>query len=153
MARSSINTKLSSLIEQFDGVLEWATAYGLGVSFEATSLDDAAMTNLTELWPQVACLNLSETKITDDGLGLLQYAIRLEVLEVNGTAITLAGLQELRQLPALVEIQAGDTALAASDVVELLSSGWDINIEVHRRGDYCGWMPEMKELMARWDLA
>lgn len=144
-----VDARWLSWLDHHYGRLEWATEFGLAVNFEATELDDAAMANLTELWPQVVWLNLSDTRITDAGLSVLRQALRLEVLEANGIAITLAGLQRLRQLPALVEIRAGDTALTSFDVVKLRSSGWDINIEVHRRGDYCGWMPELKELLAQ----
>ncbi len=128
-------------IESQGGALAWATRWGLGVSFEQCRLWDQDLWELQRMLPLVAWLDLSDTQLTDAALPALQSARRLETLELNGTGISVWGLQKLRNLPRLVEIRAGDTGVSSREIAELRANGWPISIENHRRGAFCGWLP------------
>ena len=72
---------------------------------------ELANLQLTEL----QSLNLSYSKVTDDGLQILERAIQLQSLSLHGTFTTDAGLVHLKGLTKLQSLDLGYTNVTALD--------------------------------------
>ena len=118
----------------------------------ASEIDDKALQTLTAIAPQVAWLNLAKTKVTDQGLNVLEQfqevrrlhldrtkisdaAIpqilklqKLEYLNLYGTQVTDAGITQLVALPALQKVFTTGTQVTQAGIDRLLAGKPGINV-------------------------
>lgn len=88
------------------GVEEWATAIGIGVSLDRPQVvTDEVLQDLADVLPEVAWLNLSDTRVTDFGVAALRVARKLEHITCANTNISPSAIEQLKSvLPAPVVV-------------------------------------------------
>ncbi|MFO1092249.1 MAG: hypothetical protein U0992_02910 [Planctomycetaceae bacterium] len=88
---------------------------------DRANFDDAALLRasgrIRDLYWQH--LNLSDTRITDDGLDCLKDLSTVEDLDLSGTQVTGAGLKHLAALPKLHELRLSETAVTDLGLADL----------------------------------
>ena len=87
---------------------------------QSTGIGDAGLVDLANL-PNLATLNLTDTKITDAGLARLATLTKLESLRLGGNVITDAGLVHLRGLSRLRKLDLDSSAITDAGLVHLES--------------------------------
>ncbi|MEQ8788985.1 MAG: hypothetical protein RIC55_21920 [Pirellulaceae bacterium] len=81
-------------------------------------VEDWALTSVVS-YPTVEYLELSKTKATDDGLGLLTGFTTIRVLHLEKTGVTDAGMESLQALAELEVLNLSDTAVTDEGVKQL----------------------------------
>jgi SecD/SecF fusion protein len=72
-----------------------------------------------DVFSDVAEIDLSDTKITDDALESIKPLSKLRRLNLSGTKVTDAGLEHLKDLPALQRLDLGDTLVTVEGLKKL----------------------------------
>lgn len=107
----------------FDAFLRLKNLETLNLS--GTGVDDAFVARAVATLP-ISYLLLADTKqVTDESMRAIAMAANVRQLVVNGTAVTSAGLGQLRQAGRLTGLGAANLGLGDDGVRVLFAKGWE----------------------------
>ncbi len=89
------------------------------VSLANTKADDKVLALVAKAWPQLQCLELEGTNITDAGLDHLERLARLKKLSLINTVITDKGLAHLKGLTHLETLDLSATKITDQGLANL----------------------------------
>ncbi len=83
-------------IKCFEGLVELQSLFLVG-----SAVDDDALKNLGTTIPKLQWIDLSKTRVTDEGMKSLQAVQSLQRINLDNTAVTDVGVKDLTRLPNL----------------------------------------------------
>lgn len=118
-----LKSKVAELEKQFPGAITFESQESSFVNFTSYSLrgslDDATFAKISPLYPQLASVDLSATKITDATVAKLAEAKNLKNVRLAETAITDASLDTLSKIQTLESINLFGTKVTNEGVMKL----------------------------------
>lgn len=122
-AREAMANKVKEVQKTFPSALNFESQQSSGLTFTAVSIrkdfGDEQLAGLAELAPSLVSVDLSATKVTDEGLKVLAGASDLRMLRLAETGITDASMETLAGLVALKSLNLYGTGVTTEGVLKL----------------------------------
>ncbi len=119
----ALKAKVAAISKDFPGALSFESQGSVLLTFTAVSmranLDDAAFKKLEPVSSKLVTVDLSATKITDQGVTQLSAAKSLRVIRLAETGVTDAAIETLLKLPSLESINLYGTKVTDAGVSKL----------------------------------
>jgi hypothetical protein len=116
MCNAALISKIEAEIGIYDGLLEWVTDYGIGVSFPHGAIGDPEIADLPLTVRNAVWLDLTGALITDESCKELATARKLESLNISRTNLSFNGLKRLNRVASLVELRLTEDMLNEDDL-------------------------------------
>ena len=109
----------------------------VGADLSTLPITDDDVREVIRQAPDIWCLNLTDTNITDACLSELQFAPKLKVLSLGNTAITDSGLEHLSQVKGLDTLSLFGTPISGTGLEHLrdLTALQELNLQRTRITD------------------
>mgnify|MGYP001788428231 FL=1 len=119
----ALKSTVAGISKDFPGALSFESQQSSLLTFTAVSLrgnlDDAAFSKLAAVTPHFVSVDLSATKITDQGVAQLTAAKNLRLIRLAETGVTDAVIATLLKIPSLESINLYGTKVTDSGVSKL----------------------------------
>jgi hypothetical protein len=119
----ALKSSVAGISKEFPGALSFESQQSALLTFTAVSLrgnlDDAAFKKLEPVSSQLVTVDLSATKITDQGVAQLASSKNLRLIRLAETGITDASIDTLLKLPNLESINLYGTKVTDAGVSKL----------------------------------
>ena len=119
----ALKSTVAGISKDFPGALSFESQQSSLLTFTAVSLrgnlDDAAFSKLAAVTPHFVSVDLSATKITDQGVAQLTAAKNLRLIRLAETGVTDAVITTLLKIPSLESINLYGTKVTDSGVSKL----------------------------------
>lgn len=123
----ALKSSVAGISKEFPGALSFESQQSALLTFTAVSLrgnlDDAAFKKLESVTPQFVTVDLSATKITDQGVAQLGSSKNLRLIRLAETGVTDATIDTLLKLPTLESINLYGTKVTDAGVSKLAAMG------------------------------
>ncbi|MCU0781202.1 MAG: hypothetical protein MUF04_08895 [Akkermansiaceae bacterium] len=123
----ALKAAVAALAKEFPGVVSFESQASDAVVITAVSqrgvFDDAALAKFAPVMPELVTLDLTGTRVTDQGLAVLAAAKKLRVVRLGETAVTDAVMETLCALPALESVNLYATKVTDAGVARLATLG------------------------------
>ncbi len=120
---AALKASVAGISKEFPGALSFESQQSSLLTFTAVSLrgnlDDAGFRKLEAVSPQFVTVDLSATKITDQGVAQLASSKNLRLIRLSETGVTDAAIDTLLKIPSLESINLYGTKVTDAGVSKL----------------------------------